>query len=93
MLKISEIQLLIRLRLVMANSIYTHLRQKVCHTTQLFNLKLVLIEFTKPNLLFREKTGLPLATYFSATKLLWLIKNNAKVKFIFEYQIWYDDFT
>ena len=77
----------------MANSIDTQLRQKVRYTTQLSNLKLVLIELTKPNLLFREKTGLPLATYFSATKLLWLIKNNAKVKFIFEHQIWYDVFT
>ena len=77
----------------MANSIDTHLRQKVRYTTQLSNLKLVLIEFTKPNLLIREKTGLPLATYFSATKLLWLIKNNAKVKFIFEHQILYEVFT
>ena len=29
---------------------------------------------------FREKTGLPLATYFSGPKIRWLIENNPQIK-------------
>ena len=54
-LEISDIQILMRLRVCVVNSNNTHSRLKIprptsTHTTRFFKLELVLIEFAKPNL-------------------------------------------
>ncbi len=33
---------------------------------------------------FREKTGLPLATYFSGPKIMWALKNNPEIQKLFD---------